>query len=303
VAGSGGCFDILKENSTMADLARRSFLKYGAGLGLAAPAVLAGCGALPGSTLADTSSDDGGTPGDSEAAQWPLPYSKLDVETVRKRGHRAFYAGDCCYGAFKAIVESLAEAQGGAFAGIPCDMMRFGKGGVVGFGSLCGALNGASAAINLVLTVEQATPVITELLNWYATEQLPSDISNQYAANHEYLVEEMKTDAELARSISGDVLCHTSVTSWCKTSGDASGSVEREERCARLTGDVAAKAVEMLNALQDQAFTPVLVSPGETAGCTACHKKGEDYAAGQWTQGKMNCTACHVSPVMSPHGQ
>ena len=266
-------------------------------MGLAAPIGLAGCGAFPGNVLPD------GTDGDttsSPTVQWPLAYAKLDVETVRKRGHRAFYDGDCCYGAFKAIVESLAEVQGGAFETIPCDMMRYGKGGVVGFASLCGALNGASAAINLVLTLEEATPVITELLNWYSTEQLPSDISNQYAANHEYLVEEMKTDAELPRSVSGDVLCHTSVTNWCKTSGDASGSLEREERCARLTGDVAAKAVEMLNALYDQTFTPMLISPGETAGCTACHKKGEDYAAGQWTQGKMNCIACHVDPTIPP---
>jgi hypothetical protein len=282
----------------MSEVARREFLKYGARVGLVTPAALMGCAAIPDDP--PNNDDDGAD--NPPAATWPMTYAKLDVETVRKRAHRGFYAGDCCYGAFKAVVESLAELPGGeAFASIPCDMMRYGKGGVMGYGTLCGALNGAAAAINLVATLEEGGPIITELLNWYAAEQLPSDISNQYAANHEFLVEELKSDEVLPRNAAGDVLCHVSVTNWCKVSGHASGSEAREERCARLTGDVAAKTVEMLNARFDQVFAPVLKSPGELAGCASCHTKGTNYEVGQWTQGKGNCTSCHVSPGLSPH--
>jgi hypothetical protein len=266
---------------------------------LVTPVALAGCAGLP-----DDPPDNGGNGGtdDPPAATWPMTYAKLDVETVRKRGHRAFYAGDCCYGAFKAIIESLADTPGGeAFAGVPCDMMRYGKGGMYGYGTLCGAINGAAAAVQLVAAEETAAKVVTELLNWYATAELPSDASNAYATNHEFLVDELKSDQALLQNVAGNVLCHISVSKWSLASGYASGSEERKERCARIAGDVAAKAVELLNAVFDETFEPALTSLGEQAGCMACHKPGLEFSGGNFTQGKMDCVTCHVSPAMSPH--
>jgi len=254
-----------------------------------------GCGVMPGVLPPGASGDGDGSPG-----TWPAPYSKLDVELVRKRGHASFYEGDCCYGAFNAIVESLAEQVGEPFASFPSDMMRYGKGGMYGYGTLCGALNGASAAIQLVTDEATAAKVITELLNWYATTELPTDTANQYAVNHEYLVDELKTDEALPQNVAGNVLCHISVSKWSTASGYASGSEERKERCARLAGDVAAKAVELLNAVQDETFVPALTSLGEQAGCMACHKPGLDFSGGNFTQGKMDCRSCHVDPVFPP---
>ncbi|MEP0846641.1 MAG: C_GCAxxG_C_C family protein [Phycisphaerae bacterium] len=248
----------------------------------------------------DTGTNGGGTV-DAATAKWPLAYAKLDVEYVRKLGHQQFYEGDCCYGAFSAIVKALGEQVGEPFASFPRDMMRYGKGGVYGYGTLCGALNGAAAAIQLVTDESTAGKVITELLNWYAVTELPTDQSNQYAANHEFLVETLKTDEILPRNAAGNVLCHTSVSKWSVLSGYASGSEQRKERCARLTGDVAAKAVELLNAVQDATFTPLLTSPGEQAGCMNCHKPGLDFVSGNFTQGKMDCETCHVTPVIAPH--
>ncbi|MBE0446637.1 MAG: hypothetical protein IBX64_00735 [Actinobacteria bacterium] len=84
--------------------------------------------------------------------------------------------------------------------------------------------------------------------------------------------------------------CHASVTNWCRASGYASGSPERSERCAILSGDVAAKAVEMLNAGVPLTTVP---TPGDKTVCVSCHYLGTNYSAGQFTRGKENCTTCH----------
>lgn len=42
------------------------------------------------------------------APEQPWPYEPLDVEEVRKLGHKGYYDGGCAYGAFNAIISSLA---------------------------------------------------------------------------------------------------------------------------------------------------------------------------------------------------
>lgn len=151
---------------------------------------------------------------------------------------------------------------------------------MIGYGTLCGALNGAAAAIQLVTDEETAAKVITEMLNWYATTALPTGTSSQYAVNHEFLVDELKAEEALHQNVAGNVLCNISVSKWSQVAGFASGSDERKERCARLAGDVAAKPVELLNAVQDEAFAPTLTSLGEDAGCMRATNPGLTSPAG-----------------------
>ncbi|MDK2384835.1 MAG: hypothetical protein QI199_08565, partial [Candidatus Korarchaeota archaeon] len=91
------------------------------------------------------------------------------------------------------------------------------------------------------------------------------------------------------------VLCHVSVSRWCVASGYASGSAERSERCGRLTGDVAAKAVELLNANMRGALPEVakVTLSQFTADCRTCHYKGKNYEQGQFSRGFLECEACH----------
>lgn len=223
----------------------------------------------------------------------PWTYVKLDMETVRKKGHAKYYEGDCCFGAFAGIVEALQEVVGFPFTQVPMKMMEFGAGGVAGWGTTCGSLIGASAAINLVTDKATAAKLVGELLAWYSQTPFPSQTSNKYAVEHAFLVKEYKSDKELPQSVSNSPLCHVSVTKWCQASGMASGSKERSERCGRLTGDVAAKAVELLNANLAGSFASAFKLSDETQGCMTCHTKGENFAMGQFTQGKMECTSCH----------
>jgi hypothetical protein len=282
-----------KDAITMETNDRRAFLTHLGQVGAAA-----GMGAL---CVQPMGCSDAGAATTSLLA-WPLQYEPLDVEHVRKLAHESFYGGGgCCYGAFDGIIRALAEQIGDPFDEFPTDMMRYDAGGVSGFGSLCGTLNGAAAAVNLVTETSRAKAIISELMSWYAATPLPTQISNTYAVNHEFYVDPLMTDASLARNAAGGNLCHMSVTNWCNASGFGSGSTERKERCARITGDVAAKAVELLNEEYAGTFVAVTPLPSAATNCVSCHHEGENPAVGEWTNGKMDCGTCHVDPVVNPH--
>ncbi len=228
-----------------------------------------------------------------EVPKWPWPYVKLDPEVVRKKAHFGYYKDACCYGAFWAIVDALREKIGFPYTQIPTELMAYGEGGLVGMASLCGALNGAAAAITLVTDKDTWKKLNKELANWYTQFPFPSDTSNQYAKDHTFLVDKYKSDKVLVSSVSHSTLCHVSVTNWCKKSGLGSGSDERSERCGRLTGDVAAQAVLLLNQFADKNFKAVTASPA-TATCVACHTTGKDVKIGQYTRGEEDCLQCHT---------
>jgi len=271
-----------KENET--HLSRRSFFKQSGVLATGVALGIGGTGIVSANAKATQ----------VEPLPLPWPYTKLDVEMARKLGHLGYYKNECSAGTFYGILWPLKEKIGHPYDTFPIEppnIMSFGAGGVAGWATLCGALNGACAAINLVS--KNPKPIINELFGWYEEESFPSDQSNEYASKHQFLVEKYKSDKVLAKSIAKSPLCHASVTDWCKASGHASGSKERSERCARLAGDVAAHAVELLNLDADGKFKSTYAFSEEVAGCRKCHFKGKDCGAGQNTRGKMDCLQCH----------
>ncbi|MHB1006795.1 MAG: C-GCAxxG-C-C family (seleno)protein [Chloroflexota bacterium] len=235
-------------------------------------------------------------PASSGKIAWPFPYKKLDPEIVRKEGHKAYYAAGCMYGAFHAIISQLQKEVGAPYTGIPTEMMKYGEGGGVSWGTLCGALNGSAAAINLVLPDEGWRPIVNELFGWYTTELFPSDISNRYAEEGKFLVEKMKYDKALPQNVSGSPLCHASVTEWCQVANVNVADPKRAERCGRLTGDVAAQAVIMLNDYAEKSFKAAFKADDKTAGCVTCHNPKADANAGGIVNTKMACAPCHPTP-------
>ena len=220
---------------------------------------------------------------------WPWPYVALDPEAVRIKGHDTFWAGFACSaGAFDAIISALQETLGDPYTNFPTKMMIFGHGGAAGWGTICGALNGAAAAISLVTEKAVSDVLINELIGWYTQAKFPSDESNSYAANHTFL--NNTHDMDLEQNVCPSPLCHVSVTEWCGIADLAVGSNERKERCARLAGDVAAKAVELLNANLAGSFVAEYETPEEVTSCLACHGATGMVAN---VSMKQTCVPCH----------
>lgn len=168
-------------------------------------------------------------------------------------------------------------------------MMYYGGGGDAGWGTLCGALNGSAALINLVTDRTTANAIVGELFGWYTTVGFPSDTSNDYSVRHLFLVN--RNDKPLIQTVSNTPLCHGSVSTWCTGSGFRSTSPERAERCARLTGDVAAKTVEMLNENADGVFRARFVPERSVSDCLGCHNSTSIANVNPTV--KMDCQRCH----------
>ena len=258
----------------MSDTTRRDFIKSAGTYGVATSVGMAGGLGLsaPGLSAAQA------------AHPFGYPEGRLDVEKTRQMGYDGFKGltladgtrhGGCAFGAFNALVGQLSDVVGAPYTSIPPQMMDWAGAGVVGFGTLCGTLNGVAAAIGLICSGGDARGFVSDLLTWYSETALPTNL--------------LAPTGELPQSVAASNLCHVSLTHWCRASGFASGSPERGERCARLSGDVAAKAVELLNqgALG-------LEKPSEKTVCRACHYMGGNYAQGQFTHGEMNCITCHI---------
>ena len=219
---------------------------------------------------------------------WPWPYAALDPDTVSIYAHDLFWGGKaCCAGAFGGIIKALGETVGAPFTDLPVEIMLFGHGGGVGWGTLCGALNGSAAAISLVTPKAVSDKLINELMGWYTATELPTVHSDELASAHRYT--DTRFDGPLPRNVCGSTLCHISVTEWCTYAGAKVADTARKERCARIAGDTAAKAVELLNAEFAGQFASVFALPASVTQCMSCH--GTAFADN--VAAKMECNACH----------
>jgi len=222
---------------------------------------------------------------------WPAPYDTLDVETVRINGHDDYVTEGkgCCYAAFNAMVQLLRAQLPATFPSFPSEIMIYGHGGVAGWGTICGAVNGAAALISMVCDKATSDQLVSELCGWYTQALIPSDISNDYAvAGDKYTA--TKSDEVLTQNACGSVLCHVSVSQWCIASGVDVHDPKRKERCARLTGDIAAKAAELLNDHFGSGFTAGYIPPASIATCMVCHSA---EGAQKDVASKSDCEQCH----------
>jgi hypothetical protein len=240
-----------------------AFLGGGVAAGVIGPAFL---GCAPADDVADAARPN-----------LPFPYAKLDPDRIGEAGYKNFYVGDCMYGVLATIVDALAEEVGEPFASFPTDVTRYGAGGVVGWGTLCGAANGAAMAIYMVS--RDPARAINEVYGFYESEALPNFIPSD-------------ARFQLPSSVSHSTLCHVSISKWCDASGHKSYSPERADRCAQLVGSVARYTVEVLNAQFDSVFQPVHPISAAAAACRGCHDRGGVL---ENSLGMMDCTTCHTN--------
>lgn len=213
----------------------------------------------------------------------PWPYRPLEADAIGNAAFAANGQGGCMYGVFEPIAGAVARQLGAPYLAFPFAMFAYGAGGVAGWGSLCGALNGAAAALTLLSARPQ--PLISELYAWYEREALP-----------DYLPAGARFPN--VQSVSGSVLCHVSLTRWANASGKKMASPERAERCGALAASVARKTVLLLNA--QGAAGPSLAAPEQaTTTCLSCHgTRGVVCDA----SGRMRCAACHTPAELKVAG-
>lgn len=217
----------------------------------------------------------------------PWPYKKLDAVAAAERAYTAYSNGGCMYGAFEGIVGELRDQVGAPYDDFPAAMMKYGAAGVIGWGTLCGALNGAAAAVYMVRDAATGNPIINELYEWYGEEALP-----------DYKPKNPKFPT-IITSVARSQLCHPSVTEWSVKSGLKIASPERAERCAWLTASVVKYTVDLLNAQADGTFKLVHKIPADATGCIACHAKGGPVENVHITS-QTSCTVCHTD-IKPPH--
>jgi len=218
----------------------------------------------------------------SDESAWK--YFRLDPIATAGLAYSFYNEGSCMYATVKSVVSQLAEKLGEPFTSFPLHLFKYGHGGVGGYGSVCGTLNGAAALIGLLITDKNVQDkMIADLFRWYEKEQLPAFSPNTPA--YDYIP---------VKSVSNSVLCHASNTNWCKTAGFKVDSKERKERCRRMTADVSMKVATSLNEIFENAYTTSVYADETTTTCLTCHGgegKVNNIAV------KMNCNSCHTESV------
>ena len=257
---------------------RRQALGFLAGIG--------GAVALGGATkaLSGASSEAGSPAPKGTMAHLPWPYKTLDPDAVGQRAFDAYAKGHCMYGTFEAIVGSVAEKLGDPYKSFPFEMFIYGAGGVQGWGTLCGSLNGCAAAIQLLSANPE--PVVDELYRWYQSAALP-----------DFAPKGMKF--KNVASVAGSPLCHPSIAKWCEASGKKAYSPERKESCGVLTAAVARKCAQLLNDQAAGKFAPVSAVDPRTKTCMGCHEKGGPM---ENMRSKQACAPCHSDEILSQKG-
>ena len=256
---------------------RRKALKAAAG-------IIAGTGAglLNGSCSGGPDGKPVGEPRklDYNPADIGWQYAPLDPEVTAQKAYGFYNEGSCMFGTIKSVVSQLEEIFAGKYGSFPMHMFKYGHGGVGGFGSVCGAINGAAALMGLLISVKEVQDhLINDLFQWYEAESFPA-----------FMPLEPVQDYTPVTSVSGSVLCHASNTNWCKTSGFSVSSNERKERCRRLTADVAKKTVAMLNLVNANDYVTGTLANEEAASCITCH--GSEGKLKNTSAG-MSCNSCH----------
>lgn len=274
---------MIEQNS----LSRRSFLA-GAGLATGA-AVIAGAGLIK--------------PKSAEAAftafPWQYPALGLDVAVARQRAYDHYYlSGGCMSGTGRGLVLGLLDAYpgGSEWDSIPLNLFRYGAGGVGGsnkWGTICGALHGAAWVMSAcAASSAHATSLINALYDWYCGFAFPSTDLDSYVPGSGIQV----PVADQNRTVCNSPLCHVSVSSWLGGERRAGRTVKvhdvpRGNRCAKVSGDVAAKTVELLNAYKASGTIPSFTQPDSS--CSGCHVTGNVDT--RWVLMKSTCTPCHTT--------
>lgn len=265
-------------------MARRTALRHlGWVAGSTSVALLRARPARATTTVETTRSEGGATDDAAEPGFWN--YTTVAPDAAAACAYRHYAGHGCMYAVFRGLVETWGAARSASSVPFPFAMMDYGHGGSGGYGSLCGALNGAAAAISLFEPAPRLRDVlIVDLYKWYESAALPHF--------------QPASGAALPTSVAGSVLCHASISRWCGASKEDPYSASRGERCRRLSADVTARTAEQLNRHLREPRRETAIPTDAAGDCLQCHApKGRPEVT---VRTLMSCTACHHVPTPHP---
>jgi hypothetical protein len=217
-------------------------------------------------------------------ADFKWKYHKLNPVVSAERAYQAYNVGSCMYAITYSVISQLAEQFGEPYASFPIQMMEYGHGGVGGYGTLCGALNGGAALLGLFVADKGTRDMLTsDLFKWYEKTALPV-----------FSPEKPLFDYTPVTSVAESTLCHASMVNWAKTADHRAGSKQRKERCRRLTADVAATLTTLLNQFSEENCVLAHINDAETQSCLDCH--GSEGKLGN-VDCTMDCASCHDKSI------
>ncbi len=204
---------------------RRDFLKKSSLL-IGGTAVLGGATLLTGCSSASATS----TP-NNELVEHPYGYDVIDADLAESVAYEGYFEAGCCYGVAKAMLEQLQGTIGFPFTAINPAIYKTGKEGYH-IGTICGALAGAVNVISMCCDTDSAVEINKQLFTWYTSTELPL-----------YRPEGLSD----VQTVSPTINCSDSVSLFKKVANVEQADPIRRERCGAISGDVARKAVQLLN--------------------------------------------------------
>lgn len=229
---------------------------------------------------------------------WPTdPAAQPVPETLARRAFEVYFASGCAEGSWWPFVEALAPANPDTWGTLPTNMFRFGGGGVGGWGTICGTLNGTSAIIGM--TVGNGTHrnnLISAIMEYYAKTSLPTNAAFKSNSGVLGLTTPWDPAAPAAAplenvptSTADSPLCHSSLVQWTMTTGAANGGPLQKDRCAKACFDIVFKTTELLNAFFQSGSSPAEALDPSVYACRTCHVT--------YTGAKMACGSCHDNTI------
>jgi hypothetical protein len=213
--------------------------------------------------------------------KYPWPYVELDPAVTAQIAYEEWYRLWCGGTVIYSIFSQLAQKVGEPYKSFPIDPFAIFEGGLAGWGTLCGSVNGAAVVASCIIGpmtqegCEDGHIIASNMLDWYSHADMPIFVPKNPKANKNSIV----------HTVSESPLCHISVGKWMHASGYPINSPERKDRCARVAASVAYKLVEELNKWHRGQYS-------ENIAWFAPKKVG--------ITAQFNCAECHGAKIPKP---
>jgi len=214
------------------------------------------------------------------------------------------------YSAASGLIEAMKvimpdSGTGSEWHSIPAQMFSFGSGGILKWGTVCGALTGCLSVLNMMGLHEKLG---NELMGWYCATSFPT--GNVWAlykkGGWKPYYAPVPDKKVLAHTVSDSPLCHVSISKWFAEAGvgytdkgdPPHSTALKKDRCGKLTADTTRKCAELVNDFVMGKFKATDWFAGAAyKGCIDCHSyrgKATSKDSEENTISLMDCRGCHT---------